>query len=207
VGSKEYFNQIAKQWDEMREDLFSQRIRDKAFSKAKLRSGQRAADIGAGTGFITEGLVRKGLEVVAIDQSELMLEVMRKKFHKFNRIFYRVGIAEELPIANNSVNYCFANMCLHHVDSPEKAIKEMARVIKPGGRVIITDLDKHEFNFLLEEQHARWLGFDRSEVRTWFLESGLKNIEIEYAGENCYSQSINGDCCANMSIFVASAEK
>lgn len=207
MSSKEYFDRVAEQWDNMREDLFSERVRRKAFSSVDLRAGQLAADIGAGTGFITEGLVQKGIEVIAVDQSEAMLEIMKKKFFHFGKIYYRLGVAESLPIPNESVHYCFANMCLHHVDSPQQAISEMARILRPGGKVVITDLDKHNFQFLQAEQHARWLGFDRAELKEWFLEAGLKSILVDHSGENCFSKSNCGYHYANMSIFLAIGEK
>ena len=50
------------------------------------------------------------------------------------------------------MDYVFANMYLHHVDLPQVAIEEMARVLKPGGKVIITDMDEHDFDFLRKER-------------------------------------------------------
>ncbi|MGQ9744350.1 MAG: class I SAM-dependent methyltransferase [Candidatus Bathycorpusculaceae bacterium] len=135
MSSKEYFNQVAHQWDEMRPRFFSESVREKALSIAEVQEGKIAADIGAGTGFITEGLIRKSLQVIAVDQSEAMLKEMRKKFAHCNKIDYRIGEAESLPIADEAIDYVFANMYLHHVESPQKAIKEMARILKPGGQI------------------------------------------------------------------------
>jgi len=58
--SKEYFDQVARKWDEMRESLFTEKVREKALSKAGVEKGKTAADIGAGTGFITKGLFQRG---------------------------------------------------------------------------------------------------------------------------------------------------
>lgn len=60
------------------------------------------------------------------------------------------------------MNYVFANMCPHHVENPPEAIREMARVVQPGGRLVITDLEPHDFTFLREEHHDRWMGFARA---------------------------------------------
>jgi len=78
--SKNYFDDIALRWDEMRRGFFSEAIREKAFSLAGVQPGELAADIGAGSGFITEGLIQRGVRVIAVDQSEAMLDVMKKKF-------------------------------------------------------------------------------------------------------------------------------
>lgn len=207
MSSKEYFNQVAHQWDEMRARFFSESVREKAFSIAEVQEGKIAADIGAGTGFITEGLIRKGLQVITVDQSEAMVEEMRKKFAHYDKIDYRIGEAESLPIADGTVDYVFANMYLHHVESPPEAIKEMARILKPEGKLIITDLDEHTFKFLRDEHHDRWMGFKREDIRKWFIEAGLREVIVDCVGESCRSQSRHGDEYADVSIFVASARK
>jgi len=67
--------------------------------------------------------------VIAVDQSEAMLTEMKKKFVSFDGIDYRVGEAKNLPIPDETVDYAFANMYLHHVESPLGAIKEMVRIV------------------------------------------------------------------------------
>ncbi len=132
MSSKPYFDEIARQWDQIRDGFFSEAVREKALAVAGVQRGMVAADLGAGTGFITEGLVRAGLQVIAVDESEAMLETMRKKFSSIEGIDYRVGEAETLPIPSGGVDYAFANMYLHHVAAPSKAIKEMARISEAG---------------------------------------------------------------------------
>lgn len=94
----------------------------------------------------------------------------------------RQGEAESLPIDDLSVDCAFANMFLHHVESPPAAIEEMARILKPGGVLVITDMDEHDFDFLLTEQHDRWAGFDRSDIREWFLGAGLRDVKVGPVG-------------------------
>ncbi len=205
--SKDYFDQVAGKWDEVRAGLFSEAVREKALAVAGVQAGQVAADIGAGTGFITEGLLHSGLRVIAVDQSEAMLAEMRRKFAGVEGIDYRLGEAEHLPIPDEAVDYAFASMYLHHVERPPEAIQEMVRILKPGGQLVITDLDEHEFEFLRREHHDRWMGFKREHVKHWFLAAGLKNVVVDCAGEDCCAQSSGGDEMASVSIFVASGEK
>ena len=73
-------------------------------------AGKLAADIGAGSGFVTEGLLERGLRVIAVDRSEAMLEEMRRKFGEGGAVEYRIGEAESLPLEDGSVDYVFANM-------------------------------------------------------------------------------------------------
>jgi len=207
MNSKKYFEKVAGHWDTMRESFFGEDVREKALDAANLQSGKVAADIGAGTGFITEGLVDRGLNVIAVDQSEAMLKVIKDKFPSSDQIECRVGEAKNLPVEDNGVDYVFANMYLHHVESPAKAIKEMARILKPGGKLIISDMDKHEFEFLLTEHHDRWMGFDREDIMKWFAEAGLKNIKVDCVSECCCAESDDSSETATVSIFVASGEK
>ena len=201
--SRQYFQTVAPQWEAMRRGFFSEAVREKAFEAAGAVAGKIAADIGAGAGFVTEGLLRRGLRVIAVDRSEAMLEEMKRKFGEGGAVEYRIGEAESLPLEDRSVDYVFANMCLHHVESPSTAVREMARILKPGGRLVITDLDRHDFEFLRTEHHDRWMGFARPDVARWLTGAGLVDVEIGGVGENCCAASQSGCGEAAVSIFVA----
>jgi len=89
MSSKQYFDEVARRWEEMREAFFSEAVREKAISVADVRPGRPAADIGAGTGFVTGALIQRGLRVIAVDQSEAMIREMRKRFQGVDEIDYR----------------------------------------------------------------------------------------------------------------------
>lgn len=207
MSSKPYFDDVANQWDKMRTSFFPEAVRNKALETAGVQRGQVAADIGAGTGFITEALVQAGALVIAVDQSDAMLAAMKKKYSGIQDIDYRIGEAEDLPIPSESVDYAFANMYLHHVEIPLEAIKEMARILKPGGKLILTDLDEHEYDFLRTEQYDRWMGFKREDIKQWLSEAGLKEVVVDCADEDCCAQSSCGCEEASISIFIASGQK
>lgn len=207
MSSEEYFDKVADQWDQMRKNFFSDKVREVAVAKADIQAGKLAADIGAGTGFVTEELVKNGVKVIAVDQTKAMLEEMKKKFGHFDTVEYRIGQFNNLPIQDESVDYIFANMYLHHVDFPLVAIKEMVRVLKPGGKVVVTDMDEHEFEFLNKEQHDRWPGFKREDIERWFREAGLRNVKVDCLGEDCCCHSDDGAGKVKISLFVAYGEK
>lgn len=206
VSSKDYFDKLDACWDEFREGLFSELVREQALAVANVKRGEVAADIGAGTGFLTEALVARGLRVVAVDQSEVMLQALGAKYSVFDGVVCRTGVAEALPIDDETVDHAFANMFLHHVEDPPAAILEMARTVRPGGRLVITDLDSHEHEFLRTEQHDRWLGFERDEVRLWMTQAGLVDVKIDCVGANCCTTSSTGEGIA-VSIFIASGRR
>jgi len=207
TGSKEYFNQVAEKWDDMRKNFFSEELRNLAYRKAGITEGKLAVDVGAGTGFISEGLLKKGLKVIAVDQSNEMLSIMKNKFSKYSEIQYIKSDIEKLPIEDDFADYVFANMFLHHAEHPDKAIIEMTRILKKGGKLVITDLDKHDFEFLRTEQFDRWMGFDRDDIKKWFSNSGLNNILVECAGCNCCADSKEIAEKATVSVFIATAQK
>ncbi len=207
MNSKKYFEKVARQWDQMRTSFFSDNVREKALAAANLKSGQLAADIGAGTGFITEVLVQMGLKVIAVDQSRAMLDEMKKKLSRFDTIDYRIGESNALPIQDETVDAIFSNMYLHHVESPPVAIKEMARVLKTGGKIVITDMDEHEYEFLRKEHNDRWMGFKREDIVRWLNEAGLQNVQIDCIGEDCCAESDCGDKKATVSIFITCGTK
>ncbi len=202
-----YFDEIAPRWDDMRRTYFSERVRERALSEARVQRGKLAADVGVGTGFITEGLIGHGLEVLAIDESLPMLQVLRRKAFGAASLHCCIGSAERLPVRTGAVDYVFANMCLHHVVRPAAAIGEMARILKKGGTLTITDLDEHTFAFLTEERTDRWMGFRREDMRTWFVEAGLKDITVGDTGERASVSSDSTDDCADISIFIARGTK
>lgn len=207
MSDKKYFENVAQKWDELRQGFFSETLREKAISAANVKRGSVAVDVGAGTGFITQGLVQKGLQVIAIDQSENMLNQMKKLFEDTGAVDFRKGEAEKLPLTDESVDHVFANMLLHHVEHPLTAIREMVRVLKKSGTLVITDLSEHDFEFLRREQHDRWMGFRREDIRRWFIEVGLKQVKVEGANEDCCAQSSCGKENAEVSIFIASGKK
>jgi len=186
----------------MRESFFSEAVREKALAVAGVQPGRLAVDVGAGTGFITEGLIQRGLRVIAVDPSPAMLAQMRRKLSGGD-VAYLLGDAEALPLREGSIDYSFANMCLHHVEHPLRAIREMARILRPGGALVITDLDEHPFEFLREEHHDRWLGFRREDVQRWLTEAGLREVKVGCVGEDCCATSSSGEKHAKVSIFVA----
>jgi ubiquinone/menaquinone biosynthesis C-methylase UbiE len=207
TDSRPYFDDVAARWDEMRASFFSEKLREKALEAAAPAVGTLAADLGAGTGFMTEGLLKRGVRVLAVDQSQAMLDVLVEKLSGFQGLECRLGDAGRLPIEDGLADSVFANMYLHHVENPARAIAEMARILAPGGVLVITDLDQHDFEFLRAEQHDRWLGFAREDVTGWLDAAGLQDASVACIGENCCSDSRCSDQSARVSVFIARGRK
>lgn len=203
MSSRQYFDQVADQWDAMRQSFYGEDVRETAYTKAKPQAGHVAVDVGAGTGFVTEGLLRQGLRVIAVDQSPAMLEQMRSRFGADAGVEYLATDGHDLPLPDASADYVFANMYLHHTESPARAVAEMARVLRPGGKLVITDLDRHDHQWLLVEHNDRWPGFERPHLEIWLTDAGLTQTSVTDAQSTCSSSSTTSHARAAVSILLA----
>lgn len=190
--STPYFERVADRWDTMRAGFFPDSLRDRVVAATRcVQSEDRPAvvlDLGAGTGFLTEGFLAAGARVIAVDPTEAMLLEQRRKFPEAvasRQLTLRLADADAIPLPDGSVDAAVANMALHHVEDPPAAIREMARLLRPGGVLVISDLDTHENEILRTEQHDRWLGFERDDLRRWLRAAGLEEVSVEDAHATC----------------------
>jgi len=201
--SQTYFDQIASQWDSRRASMFGEEVRELALERAGLRQDSVAVDLGTGTGFLAEGLAPKVAKVHAVDSSPEMLSTARDKLSRHPNVEFHLAEGTRIPLPDGSIDAVLANMYLHHAPDPGAAAREMARLLKPGGRVVITDLDRHEHAWLLEEHHDLWPGFDREDVSGWLKAAGLVNVLVEDTRQDCSCSSETCDEEAAVSIFIA----
>lgn len=185
TASVEYFDRVAGQWDQLRSGYFGEAVREAAIARAYLRPEMVVADVGTGTGFMAAGLAPLVRQVYALDGSAAMLDVARRNLSGLQNVVFREADGSRLALDDASMDAVFANMYLHHCPDPLAAIGEMVRVLKPGGRLVITDLDHHDHAWMRQEMADEWLGFDRSQVKTWLREAGLVNALVDCTDQSC----------------------
>jgi ArsR family transcriptional regulator len=139
--------------------------------------GKRVTDIGCGEGELTLLLARFAERVTAVDLSSQMLRVVKERSEESGlagRVSVEEGDLEHLPLQDGSQDAVFVSQVLHHAMRPALALKEAARILKPGGQVILLDLSRHDQEWVREQWADQWLGFDESELRGWLVDAGLK---------------------------------
>lgn len=206
---KDYFDQIAPQYNEQRRIVYGDALREIIFSQIKIEKEDKVADIGAGTGYLTLELAKKAAQVIAVDNSFQMLSVAREEAVKANlaNIRFMEGNAEELPIDDDTVDLVYANMLLHHVNDPLQVFKEMFRILKPGGKVMVTDITEHEHTWLRQEKSDLWLGFNRDDLSEWLKEAGFDNILVKEAGCDCCTGTNDNRKTVKIPTLIAIGQK
>ena len=137
------------------------------------------ADLGAGEGTIAQLMAQRAEKVIAIDNSEKMVEfgseLARK--HGITNLEYRLGDLEDVPIPSSTVDLAFLSQALHHAPHPERALAEAWRILKPGGRIAILDLNRHQFEEAREMYADIWLGFTELEIEQYLKAAGFQKLE------------------------------
>lgn len=181
-SGRDFFEEVGPDWDALRRVFGDDLLRARAIN-ALVTPPLRVADIGTGTGILALELARLGLDVVGIDRSEAMLETARQKWmleaaNASGSLELRAGDAHALPLADASVDAAFAHMVLHSLEDPERAVREMARVVRPGGRVVLVDFLAHDHGWMEQELGLLWLGFDAARVLGWLEAAGLAGARL-----------------------------
>jgi SAM-dependent methyltransferase len=178
--TRSFFDAVGPEWDSLRKVFGDDALRSRAVTRL-VAPGLRVADVGTGTGILAGELARLGLRVIAVDHSPRMLDAARAKLadQGIDSVELRAGEASALPIDDASLDAAFAHMVLHYLPSPADAIREMARVVRVGGVVVVVDFARHELEWMREELGVTWLGFGESEIRAWFTAAGLDDPAIE----------------------------
>ena len=171
--SEKFFSSAAGQWDHLRLELFGRRA-DLVGLLALFDDTWTVADLGCGTGQMAESLAPFVRRVIGVDDSAAMLSAARKRLAGVGNVDLRNGRLESLPIEDGSVDAALLFLVMHYVPEPELAIAEAARILVPGGRLLIVDMMTHDREDLIHDMGHVWRGFSARQVRTLFDSSGFE---------------------------------
>ncbi len=142
--------------------------------------GAVVLDVGCGDGGLAVEMARGGAEVIAIDRSPTMLERARRAAGALP-IRFEIGELEELPLDANSVDVCLLSQILHHAAEPERALIEAARVVRPTGKLLVTELAPHQEEWVRERLGDQWLGFSRPQLAALLGTAGWCDVHLDHA--------------------------
>jgi ubiquinone/menaquinone biosynthesis C-methylase UbiE len=181
VMAERYFQTHAADWDSIRSLHVSEaEVEAMLLEAVGTAQVEDLLDVGTGTGRILSLLASLAARAVGIDRSAAMLGAARPAFvgPQFRHVHLRQGDMYHLPLASDSIDLAVFHQVLHFADDPGRALREVARVIRPSGRILVVDFAPHTLEFLREHHAHRRLGFTTDDLRAWAQSTGLLVREV-----------------------------
>jgi SAM-dependent methyltransferase len=178
-SAEAYFSSIAETWDSLRALHFpNEAIEDTLLDLAGAGPYRRVVDFGTGTGRMLLLFSGRAAEAEGIDFSHRMLTVARANLERagVSNSRVRFGDVTAAPFEDASADLVIVHQVLHYLDTPGDAIAEAARVLVPGGKLLVIDFAPHDLEFLRAEHGHRRLGVRHDALAEWAGQAGL-NLE------------------------------
>jgi ArsR family transcriptional regulator len=175
--SQEFFASSAGHWDRMRDELFGDRFHLAALA-AFADADAVVADLGCGTGQVSAAIAPFVQRVIAVDGSAAMLQAAKRRLQAFDNIELRRGDLESLPIDAAVVDVATVMLVLHHIAEPANALREAARILKPGGKAIVVDMQAHDREQYRQQMGHVWLGFSEAQIERLLADAGFTRAKV-----------------------------
>ncbi len=175
--SQEFFASAAAGWDRLRGELFG----DSFYLWAVLGlidPSLTVGDLGCGTGQLTETIAPYVRRVIAVDSSKDMLDAARQRVAQARNVDLRQGDLENLPLDASELDAAMLSLVLHYSPSPARALAEVHRVVRKGGRVLTVDMLPHDRQEYQQQMGHVWLGFSEKQVARLLTNAGFTDVRI-----------------------------
>jgi SAM-dependent methyltransferase len=175
--SQEFFATAAGGWDRLRSDLFG----DTFFLWGVLGlidPSLVVGDLGCGTGQLTETVAPYVRQVIAVDSSNDMLDAARHRVAGASNVDLRQGELENLPIEAGELDAAMLSLVLHYSPSPARALSEVGRALRRGGRVLVVDMLPHERQEYQQQMGHVWLGFSDKQIAKFLGGAGFTDVRV-----------------------------
>lgn len=138
-------------------------------------------DIGCGEGYLTIEAARWARKVVGVDRSPAVLARARQlaERRRVTNIVWKRGEMERVPAPDSSFDVALLSQTLHHAADPGRVVHEAARLLRPGGRVLVLDLRAHDEAWVRHKLGDRWQGFDDQALSSWLTAAGLTTPRVQ----------------------------
>jgi ArsR family transcriptional regulator len=176
AAAQTFFARVAPRWDTLRSLHASEEAVEAAILEALGPKPIRSLlDLGTGTGRMLQLLGPRAERIVGLDASHAMLSVARANLERagLTGIELRQGDIYAPPLVRESFDLVIIHQVLHYLDDPARALTQAARLLSPGGRLLVVDFAPHGLEFLREREGHRRLGFAPAQVAGWLEEAGL----------------------------------
>jgi ArsR family transcriptional regulator len=174
-----YFEQVAPQWDRIRSLYVAETAVEAAIERAAGPGPfERVVDLGTGSGRMLTLLGKKARMSIGLDLSHNMLNIARTNVARagLDKVELRHGDIFATRLPSHSADLVLVHQVLHYLADPAAAVAEAARLVTPGGRLLIVDFAPHEMERLRDEHQHRRLGFSDEEIGRWLAEAELKTL-------------------------------
>lgn len=168
-----FFAGAAGEWDKLRGEFYGQSFNQAALL-ALLPPEWTVADLGCGTGALAAQLAPLVQAIIGVDQSPAMLKAARKRTEGLTNVELRRGELEAIPIADHAIDAALLVLVLAYVAQPEAVLREAARILRPGGRVVIIDLVRHDRDDFRRQMGQQGMGFAPEQMERLLASAGLK---------------------------------
>lgn len=176
--SQEFFSSVAGQWDRVRAELFGERADLRALL-GLLDEEWTIGDLGCGTGQVTESLAPFVRRVIAVDDSPAMLAAARRRLSATENVQVRNGDLASLPLDDAELDAAVLFLVLHHIVEPGQVIAEVARVLRPGGRLLLVDMMPHDRAEYRQRMGHVWQGFGAEQIGAWLEAEGFGALRYQ----------------------------
>jgi ArsR family transcriptional regulator len=178
--SRHFFREKARDWEGLRDRVMGPPDYLERLVEA-VAGCPTVVDLGTGTGTLLRQLGPRVREAIGVDASAEMLEMARGNLGRWglSNVDLRLGALEHLPLGDGEADGAVANMVLHHLDHPSRALGEIRRVLRPGGALVIAELTPHEQEAYRDLLGDHWLGLEPERLRSWVDEAGFASEEVE----------------------------
>jgi len=178
LDTRTFFGRVAGEWDSVRNELFGDRVTLLALLNL-VPPDWTVADLGCGTGNAAELIAPCVKRVLAVDQSDAMLDAARKRCADHSNVDFLRGDLEHLPITDGSVDAAVCVLVMHHIEDPAQVCREMARILRPGGVAMIVDMVEHDRAAYRQTMGHRWLGFGVPILIRMLGDAGLGSAKFQ----------------------------
>lgn len=201
--SRAAHDRLAANWAEVGQEFQTGTVRAEAWG-ALVPPSLTVADLGCGAGYLSEYLAGRGARVIAVDHAPAMLATARRRLP--TAVECRRGELDALPLQDAEVDAAFANLVWHHLADGSAVAREIARVLKPAGRVVVTDMLPHDEEWMREVMGDLRLGVEPDAVQASLAEAGFVDISFQPLDDNYVVRGKSGRK-ATFPLFLVTGRK